>query len=350
MTAPYFDHSSLSQWFLDEKRELPWRDSPSPYAVWISEVMLQQTQASVVKPYFERWMERFPTVEHLAEAPLNVVIKLWEGLGYYSRARNLHEGAKAIVKEFHGRLPNTYEGLATLKGLGPYTIGAILNFAFHQKAAAVDGNVLRVVTRYFALDLDISKEKNVREIRKLVENFLPEEQPWVVSEALIELGALVCTKQPKCSECPLQKTCKAHLQGKTAALPIKTKGPTTIALQRIAAVISFENLFLVKKGEAGKLMQDLHEFPYFELQPQGMTDKELHLLIAHNLGLTVHSFSKLPQIKHSFTKYRVELHPMRCVALEKHEVAGYSWQTLDALSALPFSSGHRKVFDLIHKA
>src|ERR1700722_10190653 len=182
---PFFDIDSLKDWFVREKRDLPWRENPSPYAVWISEVMLQQTQASVVIPYFERWMARFPTVAVLAEASQGEVIKMWEGLGYYSRVRHLHQAAKDLMYRYAGDLPRTREGLEGIKGIGPYTRGAILSFAFHQKAAAVDGNVLRVLARYFAIEEEIEKAK--KSITELTESILPEEEPWIVMEGLIEL-------------------------------------------------------------------------------------------------------------------------------------------------------------------
>ena len=157
--------------------------------------MLQQTQVSVVIPYFDRWMNRFPTLRHLAKATLDEVIKEWEGLGYYSRARNLHEGARYVLEKHEGILPETREELQKIKGLGPYTIGAIRSFAFHHKAAAVDGNVIRVLARYFKIEDDIAKPKTIQMIRDRAEAILPEIEPWIVAEALIELGATLCTKK-----------------------------------------------------------------------------------------------------------------------------------------------------------
>ena len=154
--------------------------------------MLQQTQVAVVIPYFLHWMQRFPTIHHLAKASLDEVVKAWEGLGYYSRVRHLHEAAKYLVEHFNGQLPSEEEDLKKIKGLGPYTIGAILSFAFHQKKAAVDGNVIRVLTRYFGLEEDISKVATVNKLRQLAQELLPDEEPWIVNEALIELGATLC--------------------------------------------------------------------------------------------------------------------------------------------------------------
>ena len=160
----------LKRWFLDQKRDFPWRENPSPYAVWVSEVMLQQTQAAVVISYFERWMQRFPTIQALADAPLEDVIKEWEGLGYYARARNLHAGARYVVENYEGQLPANAEQLYKIKGLGHYTVGAILSFAFQQRKAAVDGNVLRVLARYYGITDDIGKSATVKKCKDLLKS------------------------------------------------------------------------------------------------------------------------------------------------------------------------------------
>jgi A/G-specific adenine glycosylase len=201
---------SLNTWFEENRRAFPWREDPTPYSVWVSEVMLQQTRASVVVPYFERWMITFPSVAALAVAPIEQVIKMWEGLGYYSRARNLHRGAQQIVDDFGGVIPSTKEELLKIRGLGPYTVAAILSFGFKQRAAAVDGNVLRVITRYAWIDQDIQKVATKRVVAEFVESFLDEKQPWVTSEALIELGATICTPAPRCALCPIQSGCAAY--------------------------------------------------------------------------------------------------------------------------------------------
>lgn len=340
-----FDLQSLKRWFQTEKRDLPWRENPSPYRVWISEVMLQQTQASVVIPYYERWMERFPTVEHLAASKIEDVIKTWEGLGYYSRARNLHEGAKT----FKGKIPDTYEELSKIKGLGPYTIGAILSFAFHKKIAAVDGNVLRVISRYFALKEDIAKAKTASFIRNIVEQFLPEEESWIINEALIELGAVLCQKKAKCSACPLRTSCQAYIQGITDELPIKTKGPVTTPLYRTVAILKHQGSVLLKKGEKGKIMEDLYEFPYFETNVEGLEKKQLIDLIQKELGLETEVVESLSRVKHTFTRFRVELTPALCSVSTKNYSEGYSWHDIEEIKDLPFSSGHRKIAsDLLH--
>ncbi len=360
----------LRNWFLSESRNLPWRghtigSDTSPYAVWVSEIMLQQTQVSVVIPYFLRWMQQFPTIETLANAHLDEVLKAWEGLGYYARARNLHEGAKFALLHFNGKLPDTKEALLKIKGLGSYTSGAILNFAFHKRYAAVDGNVMRVCSRYFGLLDDIAKLSTVKKIESLTLDFLPEDEPWVISEALIELGATVCKKLPKCIECPLKSGCKAFLLGMTAQIPFNSRKTKIETLYRSVAVVIHQDKILIRRGGKGKVMEGLCEFPY--LETPGPVQNYVPLLshIEDLYGIQLSWTKALPQVKHSFTRYSAILNPhvftLNSVigdgsltqsatdesrfALQKDATHGDEWVTLDELKKLPFSSGHKRIFD-----
>lgn len=335
----------LKEWFLSQRRDLPWRENPSPYAVWVSEVMLQQTQVSVVIPYFLQWMERFPTIKALATASVEEVVKQWEGLGYYSRARNLHEGARYIVENYAGELPCSESELRKIKGLGPYTVGAILGFAFRQKAAAVDGNVLRVLSRFYALLDDISKTKTVKSIQKMAHDLLPDEEPWVISEALIELGATICTRTPKCSQCPLKAGCQGFLTGKAHELPVKSAATAVTPLFRAVAVIVSKGHVLVRQGEKGKVMADLYEFPYFEMK-NAETDVEYHTKqVKAELKLQVDWQQSFPSVKHSFTRYRALLIPNLFHANKQVSINGFEWHSFESLKTLPFSSGHRRILN-----
>ncbi len=338
-----FPHSTLRDWFLDERRDFPWRESPTPYAVWVSEVMLQQTQASVVVPYFTRWMEAFPTISALAEADLDVVIKVWEGLGYYSRARNLHEAAKFLVERHGGELPRSELELSRIKGLGPYTVGAIRSFAFHEKAAAVDGNVLRVLARYYGIHDDISKSSTQKNIRELTQQLLPDAEPWVCMEALIELGARVCTRKAQCRECPLRPSCKAFSESLVEMLPVKGNRINYEALYRAVAVIEHGDKILLRRGKKGQIMSDLYEFPYFETTARGMTQKALAKRIHDDLGLEAEKVCALPETQQSFTKYRVRLRPVLFQCAQRNNVPGMQWVAQSELENLAFSSGHKRI-------
>lgn len=335
---PMPSFSELKEWFIAEGRELPWRGNPTPYQVWISEVMLQQTQALVVIPYFERWMARFPAIDLLASAPLEEVIKLWEGLGYYSRARYLHEAAKLITSQYGGELPQSEEELQKIKGLGPYTIGAIRSFAFHKKAAAVDGNVARVLSRFLLIEEEIDRSSTQKLLREKLLELLPDSEPWLIMEALIELGAQICAKKPRCARCPLQEECLAYQKGRELELPRRGKRPPTTQLKRTVFVILHKNEVLVRYEKEKKIMQGLYEFPY--LEGEGVSAQE-----AFDLGLQFQR--ELPSVEHSFTRYRAELFPSVWSASERKEVEGCEWIEFAKLASLPFSSGHREILRAI---
>lgn len=343
------DSQKLIQWFEAEKRDLPWRQDPTPYAVWVSEVMLQQTQVAVVIPYFEKWMTLFPDIPSLAKAPLDSVIKAWEGLGYYSRARNLHAGAQYVMEHFQGQIPNTPEELGKIKGLGPYTVGAILSFAFHQKAPAVDGNVLRVLARYYMVEEEICRAKVQKELRNLTLSILPDERPWVFSEALIELGAKVCSKNPNCSICPVRAGCLAHRHGRQKELPMRKARASSIPLYREVLLIYANGSILVSKVEQGKVMAGLHEFPYIESTEDGLCRSQLHREVGSLCCCQVEQKATLQEVQHGFTRYRVTLRPFLFQAQQAHDIDGYEWVPLVFLKQLAFSAGHRKLVKQLEK-
>ncbi len=301
--------------------------------------MLQQTQVSVVIPYFEKWLALFPTVAALADSSLEQVLKCWEGLGYYSRARNLHRGARFLVEKFGGIFPTQAEEIAMIPGIGPYTTGAILSFAFHQKAAAVDGNVLRLLSRFLACEEPIDSTVGRNKLQTYAEELLPDEEPWLVSEGLIELGALICTKKPLCLACPLKNECLAfrhHLQDE---LPKKRRGQGTTELIRQVAVITCQNRFAVQKGEKGKIMEDLYQFPFLEERSAlAITEK-----FERAWGCKLHYKKALLPQRHSFTRYRAQLFPHFLEALEASEKM--IWKEIDELAKLPFSSGHKRILN-----
>ena len=337
----------LKKWFLKNKRELPWRKDPTPYQVWVSEVMLQQTQVSVVIEYYVRWMELFPSIEALAKAPLESVIKIWEGLGYYSRARRLHEAARQLLHENLKELPSDEVSLRKIKGLGPYTSSAILSFAYHQKKAAVDGNVIRVIARHEAIGDDVSKTATVERFREIVQGFLPEEEPWVAMEALIELGALICKKKPQCGLCPLRLSCKSYENKTQERYPVKKKAEKTTKLYRLVLVIESGDYVLIhRETDKNKLMADLWQFPYIEM--------EKPLEKAYFPEIFLKYFSLLPElkkelsaVKQAFTRYQAYLYPTLWKTLEKPTITGYDWVRKSEINKYPFSSGHRKILIIV---
>lgn len=339
-----FPNENLRQWFLRQKRDLPWRKNSSPYAVLVSEIMLQQTQVSVVIPYFQRWMALFPTFEALAISREEDVLKAWEGLGYYSRAKNLQKAAKYICKEWKGKMPSKVEELATIPGVGPYTLGAIRAFAFNEKAAAVDGNVMRVLSRYFAIEEDISKLRGQKRFRDIAEKILPEKDPWIIAEALIELGALVCKKRPICIECPLKSSCSSFNQDLIEKFPVKSKLQVSIKLYRMVPILMCEGTFLIRQVPKGKIMAGLHEFPYFE---EKMDLAEFQEQIKRDFNLETTPIRKLPLVQHGFTRYRADLEAYIFHCKNVQDTEGFFWASKERLSQLAFSSGHRKLIKLL---
>jgi A/G-specific adenine glycosylase len=334
----------VSKWFLENRRSFPWREDVDPYKVVVSEIMLQQTRASFVVAYFNRWMERFPTLKELSKASQDEVVKLWEGLGYYSRARNLLKLAIEVEEKFHGIIPDDEKSLLSLKGIGDYTAGAILSFGFGKKAPAVDGNVMRVMARYLAFEKDV--KKHAKEIKGLLFHLLPDDQPSVCMEGLIELGAEICTKVPKCNLCPLRKGCKAFEKGMVKDLPILPKRKEVLPLYRFVACIHFYYEFLVTKRKAGEIMQGLYEFPYLDIAPSFQVSKEISNIEA-NLGLTLELDFPLKKQTHTFTRYKAFLSPFFLTAKVKKEISGCEWIRKNELLSYAFSSGHKKILEEI---
>ncbi|MCZ8229536.1 A/G-specific adenine glycosylase [Flavobacterium sp.] len=217
-------YNSLIQWYLQSKRDLPWRNTTNPYPIWLSEIILQQTRVAQGMPYFYAYLENFPTIYDLAQSDEQKVLKLWQGLGYYSRARNLHQTAQYIVNELDGVFPNSYAGLLELKGVGEYTAAAIASFAYNEPVPVVDGNVFRVLSRYFGIESDISLGKTKKEFTALAAELLPKEQPALFNQAIMEFGALQCVpKSPNCGDCIFNTSCVALQKGKVHELPVKSK-------------------------------------------------------------------------------------------------------------------------------
>lgn len=254
----------LLDWYFSSHRCLPWREAPTPYRVWVSEIMLQQTRVQAVIPYYERFLSLFPDVQALAAAPQEQLLKAWEGLGYYSRARNLQKAAQIICERFGGRFPQTYDGWLSLPGVGPYTAGAVCSIALGQPVPAVDGNVLRVFSRLLALDADMGAPPVKREMTRLAASILPGQFPGEFNQALMELGATVCLplKSPLCDSCPLSGHCRAFSEGNQAFFPLKSpKKPRKIQPITIFLLHNQGRWALVQRPFSG-LLAGLWEFPH----------------------------------------------------------------------------------------
>lgn len=297
----------LQKWFRENARELPWRKEPTPYHVWVSEIMLQQTRVEAVKPYFARFTRELPSVEALAGCPEDKLLKLWEGLGYYNRVRNMQEAARQVMEEFAGKIPEDYETLLTLKGIGNYTAGAISSIAYGKKAPAVDGNVLRVISRVTGDDSDIMKQSVRKHMEQKLFSLMEEDNelvPGVFNQGLMELGAVVCVPngKPHCEQCPWESLCVAREKGLIEVLPVKnTKKARRIEQMTVLLIRDGEKVVLHKRPTRG-LLAGLYELPNFS----GHRNSEEVVSYVKSLGFSPLRIKPIGPAKHIFS--HVEWH------------------------------------------
>ena len=330
--------SLLLPWYDRCKRRLPWRDQPDPYATWVSETMLQQTRVETVLSYYPRFMARFPTVQALAEAPIDDVLKLWEGLGYYRRAQNLHRGAQQVVADWQGQLPRTPEELRRITGIGPYTAGAIASIAFDVPCPAVDGNVIRVVSRVAGVREDVVLPSVQRRIAAIAASWVPQKRPGDFNQALMDLGAsLCCPGTPDCLRCPLASICSALAEEDAEQLPIKTRAaaPRVIPYD-VALLVQGDRILLRQRTET--LLQGLWVFPLIEGEK---TPAQLVKALHRSLGLTCIYQRPLGPAKHVFTHqvWEMKLHLLTCTG---DTPEGCRFVTCEEIHALPLPTAMRK--------
>ena len=326
--------SALLHWYHGNARILPWRQEPTPYRVWVSEIMLQQTRVSAVMPYFQRWMEALPTIRELAQAEEDTLLKLWEGLGYYNRVRNLQKAANIIMEEYGGNMPSDYATLLKLPGIGEYTAGAISSIAFGQNEVAVDGNVLRVISRMLGSFRDIKDPQTKKEMQQLLHAVLPEGEAGAFNQALMELGATVCLPNgmPQCMLCPWADNCRAHEVGNELMIPVKSpKTPRRVEEKTIFLYLC-QNRVAIQKRPAKGLLAGLWELPSAE----GQLTIEQVKSQANRWGMEVVMCEKTQTAKHIFT--HIEWHMQGYIVQVKKPAEAFlwvSWEELQQQYALP---------------
>jgi len=294
-------------------RDLPWRRRCTPYRVLVAEMMLQQTQVERVVDYFTRWMRRFPSMRALAEAPLDAVLKQWEGLGYYTRARNLHRAARLFVREHGSRVPRDFEALLAAPGIGRYTAGAILSIAYNMSVPVLDGNVARVLCRVFGVRRDPSKRPTRNLLWRLAGALIPDGEARDFNQALMEHGALVCTPAgPRCARCPVRPLCAAHAKGLQEKLPVKVRRPRTIKHDIGVAVICERGRYLIQQRPDGALLAGLWEFPGGKREPRESIAACIRRELREELGIEVEVGEEICRVDHGYTHYRLTLHVHRC--------------------------------------
>lgn len=305
--------ADLLAWYAQHARVLPWRGNCNPYAIWVSEVMLQQTRVETVIPYFERWMERFPTLASLAGASQQDVLAAWEGLGYYSRARNLHRAAQIVVRELDGELPRDPQALGRLPGVGRYTAGAIASMAFGVDVPALDGNIRRVLARLFNLAEPARSPAGEQRLWQLAAEHLPAGRAGEYNQALMDLGATICTpRAPDCPACPVSRSCLARALGVQEERPVRLQRPAIPHYVVTAAVICSEARVLITQRPLNGLLGGLWEFPGGKLQPGEGLQACLQREIYEELGAGITVQNPLGVYRHAYTHFRVTLHAFHC--------------------------------------
>lgn len=333
----------LLSWYHQEKRDLPWRRTSNPYYIWVSEVMLQQTRVDTVIPYYERFIESFPTMESLAEAEEEHVLKHWEGLGYYSRVRNLQAGVKEVVESYNCKIPQTRNEILKLKGIGPYTAGAVLSIAYGVPEHAVDGNVMRVFSRLFLIDKDIAIPKTKKIFEQRVMEVIDETDPSSFNQAIMELGATICTPNPRCLLCPVREFCTAFEEGKQDELPIKTKKmKKKVVTIRSFAISEPGGKWLLRKRPSNGLLGDFWEFPQIEDSPA----LEITESLKNETGLLIEQGQAYTQFKHIFSHVTWLVEGVHAVLLDASPIPeGYRFFSEEELELLPKSKPMSKLLE-----
>ncbi len=341
MMATEFSNRIL-EWYDKHARVLPWRGHPDAYAVWVSEIMLQQTRVDTVIPYFERWMAQFPNVERLAEASEQTVLTAWEGLGYYSRARNLHKAARMVASQYGGQLPREISALRKLPGIGRYTAAAIASIAFGQDVATLDGNLKRVFSRVFDVSLPADAPAGEERLWALAEEHVPAGRAGDYNQALMDLGATICLPRgPMCLLCPLKELCQARALGVQEQRPVtKPKAPVPHKL-KVAAVMIQDGKVLLNQRPADGLLGGLWEFPSAEVEADSVEAVAAAIEAGYRLRLS--PLARLPQVRHAYTHFTLTESPWRCELLQIPSDSPLRWVPLDHLEQYPMGKVDRTI-------
>jgi A/G-specific adenine glycosylase len=355
---------SLLSWYNKAKRDLPWRHTSDPYAILVSELMLQQTQVKTVLPYYDKFLKKFPTAQALAKASQQDVLAAWAGLGYYRRARFLHAAAQAVTAA--GKFPDTLEGIRALPGVGDYTAAAVGSIAFGLKAAVVDGNVIRVISRLLALDEDASKGEGAKKIRETAQALLDPKRPGDFNQAVMELGASLCSPtKPSCSACPLNQYCAAFLAGKPEAYPrLPERAASQILFKAVILAVQGKGAKtqilaqersgkkIPSKGQAADRLKGFWAFPELILGVEDWTAAELLSVKEAKklLGKEASLAGRLAKLRHNITIYDIHLLPFRFEIKEGKPKAGWEWVSVAKLKKLPLASAEKKLLQSLEAA
>lgn len=342
----------LIDWYMVHQRPLPWRDVSDPYCIWVSEVMLQQTQVKTAVPYYQKFLDRFPDVCHLAGADLQDILKIWEGLGYYARARNLHRAARIILQRHGGILPKDLKSLQELPGIGEYIASAVSSIAYGQPYAVVDGNVKRVLARLRQIDLPVNGSSSSKGFKEAAENLLTKKDPGRFNQAMMELGALVCTpRNPTCSNCPLNEHCQAFLHHVVDQYPRRIETPRTPEFHIAAGVICRGRKVLITRRKPDGLLGGLWEFPGGKVKKGETAEAACVREIKEEINLSVRPEGRITRIRHAYTHFRIVMDVFCCRYLAgRIRLKGpvdFRWIRLDEIDRYPFPGANHKFIPLL---
>ena len=339
----------LLQWYDEAKRDLPWRKTQDPYRIWVAEVMLQQTQVKTVLKYYDRFLQAFPTLKAFADASLEDVLRVWQGLGYYARARNLHRGARYILTELKGRFPDDFEALKKVPGIGTYTAAAVASIAFGRAAAVLDGNVKRVLSRIVLIDTELSDSRTKARLEALAQEILDPDRPGDFNQALMELGATICLpKRPKCLLCPVRAYCRAQQElPDPSALPVK-KARKAIPHYEIAVGLIWDDgyVFIDKRPEDG-MLGGLWEFPGGKIENGESARMAVKREIKEELNLDVEVGDYFMEVQHAYSHFKITMHVFHCTYRggEPSLAAATDWRWVrpEELRFFPFAAASHKI-------
>jgi A/G-specific adenine glycosylase len=339
---------ALLDWYSMNARDLPWRGLKDPYAIWVSEVMLQQTRVETVIPYYTSWIARFPNIEKLAEAEIHDVLQLWEGLGYYRRAHHMYRAAKLILSDYGGVFPEKLEDIEGLPGIGPYTAAAIAAFAFDEDVIAYDGNLRRVLSRLFNFAGDPRSPQGERTLVSKALEWMPSGSSSRFNQAIMDLGALIChPRAPQCSSCPLQSFCQAYAAGVQEDRPIRKKKGSIPHFTVTAGVLECDGKVLIARRPEGELLGGLWEFPGGKCESEETLEDCLLREWREELGMDIYMGEALGVFSHAYTHFRVTVHAFKCLASgeepEAHEHSELRWVKPDELKRYPMGKVDREI-------
>ncbi|TWH48032.1 A/G-specific adenine glycosylase [Sporomusa sp. KB1] len=337
--------AQLLEWYYQNARELPWRADKDAYKIWVSEIMLQQTRVEAVKNYYKRWIERFPTPAVLAEASEQEVLNYWQGLGYYSRARNLLAGVREVCAAYGGRVPDDQAAIQSLPGVGEYTAGAIASIAYNRPAPAIDGNVLRIFSRLFCLAGDITKQATKREVERLVLTHMPTQHPGDFNQALMDLGALVCIpRRPRCEICPLTNLCEAYMREVQDTLPVRPAKKVPELIRLAAGLIVKEGSYLVQQRPATGMLARMWEFPTVELADGEDAVERLQAGLLQEFRQDVRVGKSVFHYIHTFSHRKWDISFYQCEWLAGDKLPTTAcWLSSSEVTSVPWAGPHHKV-------